>query len=686
MLFRTHAPVESASASVSRSTRATELSGVPHERADLRQATLQHRQLVLRLCIAMVVATLVLLPFARMPVGRIAFFFPAYQTAVILSCLITTYLMYAHFRATRAVSLLHLSAGYLYTGGVLFMQCLPQQGAFIPNERLLGSSQSAIWLWVFWHLGPALSVLYFAWSHHRKPGLLAAPGEHAVRNTATSLLAAMAATALLVFALIDWLPVLDVAEDFSRITTTGIAPGIELLLAVALLVLWRASRFRNVLHLWLGIVVVALLCDNAITMLAGSRLTLGWYAGRIGALLGLSVMTMVYLQELKHAYLASLVSAEQLVKADQRKDEFLAMLAHELRNPLAPISSAAELLGLGNLSREDIHKTSIIITRQAKHMVSLVDDLLDVSRVNGGFVELDCARVDIKQVIADAVEQVRPLIDAHRHRLSIQLMPEPSYVTGDHKRLVQVVANLLSNSTKFTPVNGHISVRLQASEAHIVIGVADDGIGISVLLLADVFKVFVQGKRILNRAQGGLGLGLAIVKSLVELHGGSASAQSQGDGKGSEFMVRLPRLFEQSDASPRHTDQTSAAQPATRAGATIMVVDDNVDAAEMLGAFLKAKGFCVTVEYDANGALKKAAEKSFDAFFLDIGMPGMDGLQLVQRLRTLPQAKNKLMVAVTGYGSAADKVSFSASGFDERLVKPATPEKILEVLEKISHR
>jgi len=362
------------------------------------------------------------------------------------------------------------------------------------------------------------------------------------------------------------------------------------------------------------------------------------------------------------------------------------MLAHELRNPLAPISAAAELLNLGNLSPEMLYKTSSIITRQIRHMTGLVDDLLDVSRVNNGLIDLSRTKVDIKQVIADGLEQARPLVDARQHRISVHLTSQPAYVTGDHKRLVQIVVNLLDNAAKYTPENGNISVHVDAIETHIEIAVADNGTGISAQLLADMFGLFVQGERTFAQAKGGLGLGLAIVKSLVELHGGSISAQSQGIDKGSEFTIRLPRLLVQRDYSP-HAEAlpaVAAVAQVIQSKTSILVVDDNIDAAEMLGAFLKAKGFRVALEHDALGALKRAEHEKFDAFFLDIGMPGMDGRDLVRRLRALPQSKTKLMVAVTGYGNEADTKSFFSAGFDEHLIKPACLKTILEMLENIT--
>ena len=702
MFFPTDALAESDPAPISLGGHTLKPSSNPYDASYQYLATPRQRQLGLIFCVAMVLATVALLPVAHTPAGRFAHFFSPYHTPSIISCLITAYLMFGYFKATQTVALLYLSAGYLYTASVLLMQSLP--GNSVQNERLLSSGQDTIWLWVFWHLGLALSVLCAARNHHRQSDQLAATGGNALRNTALGWLAATTLTVVLVFGLSDWLPVLDVEGDFSRITTTGIAPAMQLLLAAAVLSLWRASRFRNVLHIWLGVVLVALLCEITLVMVAGSQLMLGWYAGRIGWFIGLSVMTLVYMKELKDAYLNTLATtkqlaisnakldsdvrerslyAENLMQADERKDQFLAMLAHELRNPLAPISAAAELLSLGNLSQEMLYKTSSIITRQINHMTSLVDDLLDVSRVNKGLIELNRTQVDMKQVIADAHEQARPLIDALQHRISVQLTSEAAWVTGDHKRLVQVTANLLNNSAKYTLKKGNISVRLDATETHIEMIISDDGIGISAQLLANIFGLFVQGQRTPDRAQGGLGLGLAIVKSLVELHGGSVSAHSYGNDKGSEFTIRLPRLLVQSDC-PGHTEPAPAVSQVIRPKAFILIVDDNVDAAKMLGALLKANGFRVAVEHDALSALKRAGQETFDAFFLDIGMPGMDGCGLVQRLRALPQSRTKLMVAITGYGTKSDRQKFFEAGFDEHLVKPACLKKTLEMLDRIT--
>jgi PAS domain S-box-containing protein len=376
------------------------------------------------------------------------------------------------------------------------------------------------------------------------------------------------------------------------------------------------------------------------------------------------------------------VRAEAALKdADRRKDQFLAMLAHELRNPLAPISAAAQLLKVADLHPKHLHSTSDIIARQVSHMTALVDDLLDVSRVTTGLVVLDRTAVDVKEVVADAVEQVRPLIEARKHDFSVQMTFESVLVQGDYNRLVQVVANLINNAAKYTQEEGTILMRVDVRDDLVAISVSDNGIGISTELLPKVFELFAQGERTPDRSQGGLGLGLALVKSLVELHGGSVSVDSKGANAGSTFTVRLPRLIRDKEAAVP-ADETEAVQN-TINELRVMVVDDNADAADMLGLFLETKGYHVAIEHDAHAALERAKHESFDAFLLDIGLPGMSGNELARRLRALPQAASTLMVAVTGYGSHIDRDSSLAAGFDEHIVKPADPMKVIALLSQV---
>lgn len=370
-----------------------------------------------------------------------------------------------------------------------------------------------------------------------------------------------------------------------------------------------------------------------------------------------------------------------LLLADRRKDQFLAMLAHELRNPLAPISSAAELLKLGGLPPVNIQRAGEIITRQVAHMTGLIDDLLDVSRVSTGLVSLERKEVDINRVVSDAVEQIRPLVEKRKHSFNLQLAPDPSMVIGDHKRLVQVFANLMNNAAKYTPEGGSISVKLENGAERVGVCVIDNGIGISPDLLPHVFDLFAQGERTPDRSQGGLGLGLALVKSLVELHSGSVVALSNGANAGSEFTVRLPRLkTDKLAASSSHGPFRSADNPSAL---RLMVVDDNIDAANMLAMFLQAKGHEVLVEHDPLLALQRARNEKFDGYLLDIGLPKMDGNELARQLRQVPGAEHATMVAITGYGNQYDRQSAMDAGFDEYLVKPAEPKAILSILKNV---
>jgi PAS domain S-box-containing protein len=371
---------------------------------------------------------------------------------------------------------------------------------------------------------------------------------------------------------------------------------------------------------------------------------------------------------------------EALREADRRKDEFLAMLAHELRNPMAPIRAAADLLESRELAPEQRRRTSQIISRQVRHMTGLVDDLLDVSRVTRGLVELQKVRLDVKQVIADAVEQTRPLMETKRHRLVVELAFDAAQVLGDHKRLVQVLSNLLGNAAKYTPAEGRIEVTMGATDEQVVLAVADNGIGIAPELQARIFDLFAQADRSPDRSQGGLGIGLALVRSLVELHGGGVACHSEGLGSGSRFIVTLPRSTGLDMPAAAQGDTALVAPAAAR---RVLVVDDNVDAAQMLGMCLEAAGHAVMIEYGPQQALERARTGLPEVCILDIGLPGMDGNELARRLRAQPETSKATLIALTGYGQEQDRQNAMAAGFDHHLVKPvAAPELLALVAER----
>nr|WP_269117410.1 PAS domain S-box protein [Ramlibacter monticola] len=369
---------------------------------------------------------------------------------------------------------------------------------------------------------------------------------------------------------------------------------------------------------------------------------------------------------------------DELLASNRRKDDFLAMLAHELRNPLAPISTAAHLLKAAPADPDRVQRSAEIIERQVRHMTDLVDDLLDVSRVTRGLVALDRRPVEMKAVLSHAIEQVRPLIEARGHELTTRMPSGDVHVMGDRSRLVQVVSNLLNNAAKYTPSDGALAVTMAVDE-DVHIRVADNGTGIESELLPHVFELFTQGARTPDRTQGGLGLGLALVKSLVELHGGRVSAESAGRGLGAAFTVTLPVL--KIDDPAASASRAAMSLPRASRRLRILVVDDNQDAAETLGMLLETLGHEVHLAHDSARALDAAAKGAFDAYVLDIGLPGLDGYELARRLRAQASGVAATFIALTGYGSADDKHRGDQAGFDHYLVKPADLGELARLLQ-----
>jgi PAS domain S-box-containing protein len=369
-----------------------------------------------------------------------------------------------------------------------------------------------------------------------------------------------------------------------------------------------------------------------------------------------------------------------LEEADRLKDEFLAMLAHELRNPLAPIFNALAVLQHASAATPVAEHALSIIDRQARSLARLVDDLLDVSRVTVGKIELRRSVVDFRDSISQAIDVCRPALEARRQRLTVSLTSEPLWIDADATRIEQVVANLLNNAMKYTNDGGLIQVMASADGDQAVLTVQDSGIGIPADFLSHVFELFAQGDRALGRPQGGLGVGLTLVRKLVDLHGGTVLAKSEGVGEGSEFVVRLPRhtqrrreLHEADSAAPRR-----AYTPLR-----IVVVDDNMDAAESVAMMLSMSGHDVQTAYSAADALDKALAQTPSVMFLDIGMPGMDGYELAERLRRTAGLESTILVATTGYGQEEAKQRGMRAGFTHYLVKPIDPQKVEDILESI---
>jgi PAS domain S-box-containing protein len=359
---------------------------------------------------------------------------------------------------------------------------------------------------------------------------------------------------------------------------------------------------------------------------------------------------------------------QELRENDRRKDEFLAMLAHELRNPLAPIRNAIRVLRHIGPASPQVEQMRDMIERQTEHLTRLVDDLLDVSRITRGKVTLQRERLELMSIISRAVETSRPLIDAAHHRRSVSLPPETVRLEGDLTRLAQVISNLLNNAAKYTEEGGRIELSAQQAGHEVLIRVKDNGVGIPGDVLPHIFELFAQADRSLDRAQGGLGIGLTIVKSLVELHGGRVEAHSDGPGQGSEFIVRLP-VFAEPPPEPKGPPALEGdAAPAH--GCRILVVDDNVDSAQSMALLLELEGYEVRMAHDGPETLRLAREFRPRVVLLDIGLPGMNGYEVASVLRKAPGGEHLVLIALTGYGQEEDRQQSKAAGFDHHLTKP----------------
>jgi signal transduction histidine kinase/ActR/RegA family two-component response regulator len=371
-----------------------------------------------------------------------------------------------------------------------------------------------------------------------------------------------------------------------------------------------------------------------------------------------------------------------LRESDRRKDEFLATLAHELRNPLAPIGHAVKLLSYPSISESQRTWGYDLIGRQVNRMALLLDDLLDISRITRGRLELKKEYIDLQKLVASAVETARPLIEGRRHTLTLNLPPQPIELEVDPLRLSQALSNLLTNAAKYTDEGGHIELSA-ALEAHeFVIRVCDDGIGISPEALPRLFEMFSQVASAKDRSQGGLGIGLALVRGLVALHGGSVAVESLGLGQGSLFTIRLPRRVVVPHPMP---SESTVNDPQSVAGSgSVLIADDNRDGADSLALLLIAAGYDCVVAYSGTEAWETAMFRRPQIMLLDIGMPGMNGYEVARRVRQHEWGKAVLLIAATGWGQAEDKAEAKAAGFDQHLTKPVSPDRLLHLLAEFS--
>ncbi|MEO8681344.1 MAG: ATP-binding protein [Vicinamibacterales bacterium] len=377
------------------------------------------------------------------------------------------------------------------------------------------------------------------------------------------------------------------------------------------------------------------------------------------------------------SYAEAEAALKQAETANRSKDEFLAMLAHELRNPLAPIVTALHVMQMrGDDAGLEERR---IIERQVAHLSRLVDDLLDVSRITQGKIQLERELVSMNAVIARALELTQPALQRRARPVERDLGDKPLFVFGDGVRLVQVICNLLTNAAKFTPREGHIGIRMREADGQVIVALEDAGKGITADLLPRVFDLFVQSEQPLDRQAGGLGLGLAIVKTLVTMHGGTVQVASAGAGQGTTFTVSLPAA----DGALLADDDLATETTRPVGHGRILVVDDNADAAESLVILLRSVGYEVASAGDGDGALEAFAAVRPDLAILDIGLPGMDGYELARRLRDAAAPRSVRLVALTGYGQARDRARALAASFDEHLVKPVLPARLFDVVEQL---
>lgn len=373
---------------------------------------------------------------------------------------------------------------------------------------------------------------------------------------------------------------------------------------------------------------------------------------------------------------------ERLEEASRRKDEFLAMLAHELRNPLAPIRNAVELIRLAAPTEHKVRWAADVTDRQVRQLTRLVDELLDVARISQGKVVLQTQCLDLVALVSQCVDSQRPMLAGRHQSLTLSLPQHPLKVDGDATRLAQVVNNLLSNAIKYTPEGGAITISVAHAARHAgdtaVLEVSDNGIGIDADLLPHVFELFEQGKRALDRTQGGLGVGLTLVQRLVQLHGGEVVASSGGSGQGSRFRITLPCLGDADDPLP--AEPGAQRLPTAAVARRILVVDDNVDVVETTTMLLSLSGHQVRSAKDGLQALHVANEFVPDVVLLDIGLPLMDGYEVARRLRQTPQTAGALLIALTGYGQQGDRQRGKDAGFDGHMLKPVDPHALARMI------
>ncbi len=638
---------------------------------------------------------LLLVPFAQTPLARVPAFIPMYQSALIVCDVTTFVLLFAQFAVERSKALFVLAGGYWFTGVLTAAHTLTFPGLFSASGLLGAGLQSTAWIYLFWHAAFPIFII----------GYVQCVKERLSRDRAVLLFAGITVLAILGVALAtageSLLPVL-LAEGRYTTSYRVVVAVVWSASLLALYTLWKAPG-RSTLDVWLMAVMCVWICEVALAaMFNAGRFDLGFYAGRVFGLLSAGFILVVLLSQYtslfaQAATVASVMSAErererladerrllldlerqargEAETANRTKDQFLAMLGHELRNPLAPIRTALQLMRLRDATA--LVKEREVIERQVVHLVRLVDDLLDISRITRGNIVIQRRKVDIRPIVASAIEMATPLIEQRGHKFRLNIEGE-LWVLGDAPRLAQAICNVLINAAKFTPNGGKIRLSARREDESVVIAVRDNGVGLSSDAAEKIFEPFVQiEQQGSDRPHGGLGLGLAIVRSLVHLHGGTVDVLSEGPSKGASFEIRLPAIQAEGDA----VVPDDRRPPASTTTARVMIVDDNVDAAMTLREVMQLAGHEVHVAHSGPDALMLAERQELDVAFLDIGLPVMDGYELAGLLRKRPGSQRLVMAAVTGYGRELDMQRSAGIGLAAHFVKPVSSQQILEFID-----
>jgi signal transduction histidine kinase/ActR/RegA family two-component response regulator len=648
------------------------------------------------ICIAYAVIALALVPFASRPWLAVPQVTGVYATTVFITDICTFVLLAAQFRASGARWLIVLSCAYLYSALMALLHFLTFPGAIVPDGPVLGEAQTVGWLYLLWSLG-FVGLLFAA--------VLVAPRTPATRLDAEgadrALGAAIAAVlgAALLLALVTTvgahlLPPLTFGDRFAvaGITMNGVR---ALLALLALIVLWATGRGSTVVLLWLSLTLVAAAAGPLLTELGGRRYTFGWYAGRASFAVASCVILVVLIAKFvrlqialaraldrvrsqAEALAAEIARRESAEAASRGKDDFLAMLGHELRNPLAAIRTAVSVLDTAGDRGDVAARARNVIARQSDHLKRLIDDLLDVGRAISGKIALLPEPLDLADAVNRAAATIFDGAGSSRH--AVTMRTTPVWIMGDVTRIEQLVTNLVGNAVAYTPPGGRIDIDVVAVEDEAVLVVADSGIGIPADMQARIFDLFVQGPQSPDRPLGGLGIGLTLARRLVEAHRGTISVMSEGHGRGSVFTVRLPRI-----APPVGSVDEDGRVPATRVGRAsprrVLVVEDNDDGREMLCVRLRRAGHHVDEAADGPAALETAAAHPPDVAVIDIGLPGMDGYEVGRRLRARKQGDLVKLIALTGYGLPANRDRAMSAGFDIHLTKPCDVDKLVALIE-----